>query len=268
MIRRTAALAVVVLLSGCATPDGVAGPARIPEGYLAAETLETLASSAVLASGTASRPAWLPPVEPGSDRWWLATAHAELRPPWAAQHFDCALDTRLAGRPRPALTRIMGRLTSDVVALARQRLANTGAATGGRPFEAIDGVEPCERTTAASRAGPASPATAAVLAGAYGELFATLAPETADAARRTAREVGWSRAVCRMNWPTDVEAGLALGVRLFQTAGAQPDFAADLEAAHAELAAARAEGLASPACAAERRALRQWSAPSAPQSRP
>ena len=34
-------------------------------------------------------------------------AHAELRPPEAAQHFDCILGTRLADKPRPALTRLM-----------------------------------------------------------------------------------------------------------------------------------------------------------------
>lgn len=265
MIRRAAVLAAVALLAGCVTPEGTARLAEPYDGYLSPERLEPLANSAILGSGNAPGTAWLPPVAPGSDRWWLATAHAELRPPWAAQHFDCALGTRLAERPRPALTRMMGRLTADVVALARQRLARVGAAAGSRPFEAVEGLEPCERTTAASRAAPSSPATGAVLAGAYGEMFAALAPDAAGPVRRTAREVGWSRAVCRMNWPADVEAGLELGERLFETAASQPGFATDLEAARAELAAARAEGLASPACAAERRALGQWRAP-APRS--
>lgn len=261
MIRRAAALAALALLTGCATPDGAARPTGVSVGYLPRERLEPLANSAVLPTGTSPAPAWLPPVAPGSDRWWLATAHAELRPPWATQHFDCALNTRLAERPRPALARMMGRLAADVVALARQRFAHTGAAQGARPFEAIAGLEPCERATGPSRTAPSSPATGAMAAGAYGELFAVLAPEAAGAVRRTAREIGWSRAVCRMNWPTDVEAGLELGARLFEAAAAQPDFAADLEAARAELAAARAEGLTSPACAAERRALGQWRAP-------
>lgn len=261
MIRRAAVLAAVALLAGCVTPEGASRLAETYHGYLSPEQLEPLADAAIVGGRPAAQTAWLPPVAPGSDRWWLATAHAELRAPWAAQHFDCALDTRLAERPRPALSRVMGRLTADVVALARQSLAGAGAHRASRPFEAIEGVEPCERTTAASRAAPSSPATGAVLAGAYGEMFAALAPDAADAARRTAREIGWSRAVCRMNWPADVEAGLELGERLFEAAASQPGFATDLEAARAELAAARAEGLASPACAAERRALGQWRAP-------
>lgn len=262
-MRGAAALAAAALLAGCVTPGGAGARTDASEGYLTPRMVESLANSAASSSAATSGQAWLPPVAPGSDRWWLATAHAELRPPWAAQHFDCVLDTRLAERPRPALTRIMGRLAGDVVALARQRLAHTGAAGRSRPFEAIDGLKPCERASGADRAVP-SPAAGAVLAGAYGELFAALAPDVADGVRGTAREIGWSRAVCRMDWPADVEAGLELGARLFDAAAERPDFAADLAAARRELSAARAEGLASPACAAERRARRQWRAPDAP----
>ena len=92
---------------------------------------------------------------------------------------------------------------------------------------------------------------------AYGELFATLAPDRAVEVRRIGREIGLSRAVCRMNWTADVTDGAETGARLYAAAAATTDFAADLEAARAELAAARAEGLTHPGCAAERRALSQ-----------
>ena len=42
---------------------------------------------------------------------------------------------------------------------------------------------------------------------------------------------------------------------LFDLIAASDDFAGDLEAARIEVAAARAEGLTNPSCAAERRAL-------------
>ena len=48
-----------------------------------------------------------------SDRWWMAIAHAELRAPYAAQHFDCALGVRFNARARPALTRLMDRLLAE-----------------------------------------------------------------------------------------------------------------------------------------------------------
>lgn len=266
-MRRAVALAAAALLAGCVTPGGAGVLTGASEGYLTPGMVEWLANSAGppsgATSGATSGQPWLPPVAPGSDRWWLATAHAELRPPWAAQHFDCVLDTRLAERPRPALTRMMGRLAFDVVALDRKGLAHAAEAPRSRPFEAIDGLEPCERAGAADGA-VSSGAAGAVLAGAYGELFAALAPDVADKARRTAREIGWSRAVCRMNWPSEVEAGLELGARLFDAAAERPDFTADLAAARRELSAARAEGASSPACAAERRAWRQWRAPDGP----
>ena len=85
-----------------------------------------------------------------------------------------------------------------------------------------------------------------------------------DGARRMGREIAWSRAVCRVNRASDIEAGIGEGIRLFTRASAQPGFDADLEAARAEVAAARTEGLTHPSCAAERRALRQWSAPVRP----
>lgn len=202
-------------------------------------------------------------VSPGTDRWWLATAHAELRAPEAAQHFDCLLDTRLTERPRPALARVMNRLLADSDALVHAMLPLTPDPAPKRPVALMEGLEPCQRLTPETRAASAWPAGGAIVAAAYGELFATLAPDRAGAARRMGREIAWSRAVCRVNWASDVEAGIGEGVRLFARASAQAEFQAELEAARAEVAAARAEGLTQPSCAAERRALRQWSAPAA-----
>jgi len=255
-----AAVAAAIALAGCATAPV---PAGTPPGYLTPAALDRLA--ALTPPPLDSVPPWraglVDAVPAGTDRWWLATAHAELRSPWAAQHFDCVLGTRLLERPRPALNRAMARLGADAAALARRGLVLSESAPRRRPVAAIEGLEPCERVPDAVRDGPASPATGAVLAGAYGELFAALAPDAAGPARSLAREIGYSRVVCRMNWPPDVEAGLALGVGLYRQAESEPAFRADFEAARGELAAARAEGLTSPACAAERRALAQWRAP-------
>lgn len=262
MRTRATAAAVAILLGGCAG-SGAPNVAPALNGYLEAATLDGLAvwTPHPVAPSDPTGDALFSAVAPGTDRWWLATAHAELRPPWAAQHFDCALGARLAERPRPALERTMRRLASDAAALVRRLPAPHEAGERPRPFAAIDGLEPCVRTSAAFEESPSWPAGGAVLAGAWGELFAALAPDAAARVRRTAREIAWSAVVCRTNWPADVEAGLALGAELFREAERTPAFRVDLAAAGVEMAAARAEGLHSPACAAERRALRQWSAP-------
>jgi acid phosphatase (class A) len=262
-VKLAGALAACGLLAGCA---GLAAEPSAPprlDGYLPASQIDGLAvlTPPPFSLIGADDLAMMRTVEPGTDRWWLAIAHAELRPPEAAQHFDCVLGTRLAEKPRPALTRLMGRLLSDAETLTQAMARERPEGARKRPIAVIDGLEPCQRLAPGTRRSPAWPVGGAVVAGAYGRLFAALAPDRAEEARRIGREIGWSRVVCRMNWASDVEAGLGVGEGLYARAPDRPGFGADLEAARAEVAAARAEGLTNPGCAAERRALRQWRAP-------
>lgn len=250
-MRRSAAFAACTLLSACASA-GPPAPVAPVHGYLSAADIQSVADTAPAPKPWAASD--LPPGEAGTDRWWLATAHAELRPPEAAQHFDCVLGTRLAGTQRPALTRLMNRLRTDADSLT-QMLAER--APRPRPIKAIPNLEACVRVNATVRDGPSWPAGGAVLGSAYGEMFAALAPDRADDARRMGREIGLSRVVCRVNWPGDVTDGATLGQRLYAAQTRSAVFASDLEAARIEVAAARAEGLSNPGCAAERRALGQ-----------
>ena len=248
-MSRAAALAACVLLGACATR----GPAPVEalQGYLDEAAIRSLADAAPSPSPWAASD--LLPVEPGTDRWWMATAHAQLAAPDGAQHFDCVLGARLAQKPRPALTRLMNGLLIDADRLTRLLAERENRP---RPIRAIQGLQPCQRVNDAMRDGASWPAGGAVAGAAYGEMFAALAPDRASEARRIGGEIGLSRAVCRMNWTADVADGAALGQRLF-AAETSPAFAADLEAARAEVAAARAEGLTNPGCAAERRAFSQ-----------
>ncbi len=250
-MSRAAALAACALLGACATGDGSA-PVVAPPGYLDQRAIRALADAAPAPAPWSASD--LTPVEPGTDRWWMATAHAQLAAPDGAQHFDCVLGARFAQKPRPALTRLMNRLLIDADSLTRL-LAERSPRP--RPIKAIEGLQPCQRVNDAMRDGPSWPAGGAVAGAAYGEMFAALAPDRAADARRIGREIGLSRAICRMNWPGDVADGAVLGQRLYAAEAGSPGFAADLEAARAEVAAARAEGLTSPGCAAERRAFAQ-----------
>lgn len=250
-MSRAAALAACVLLGACAT--GVL-PASVEalQGYLDEAAIRSLADATP--SPSPRTPSDIPPVEPGTDRWWMATAHAQLAAPDGAQHFDCVLGARFAQKPRPALTRLMNRLLIDADTLTRRLAERTPRP---RPIKAVEGLQPCQRINDAMRDGSSWPAGGAVTGAAYGEMFAALAPDRAADARRIGREIGLSRAVCRMNWRADVMDGAALGQRLFAAEAGSPAFAADMEAARAEVAAARAEGLTNPGCAAERRAFAQ-----------
>jgi len=249
-MKPAAAMAACVLLAACATA-GAPPPVIATQGYLPASEVAPVADR--IANLRAPFEETVQPVEPGTDRWWLAIAHAELRPPEAAQHFDCALGTRLAARPRPALTRLMARLLADANALTREAATKHGRSA--RPIVRDPGLEPCQRVTPAMRDSPSYPAAGAIAGTLYGEAFAALAPDRAEQVRRIGREIGASRLVCRMNSAPDVYAGEQGGRELFPRIAASNEFRADFDAARAEVAAARAEGLSNPSCAAERRAL-------------
>ena len=252
-MRPAAALAACALVAACASPGGSLPISAPVSGYLDEAAVRSLGGDFTPSPiHPEAEQALVGSVEPGTDRWWLAIAHAELRPPEAAQHFDCVLGTRLADKPRPALTRLMNRLLVDSA-----RLANVLAerAPRRRPVAERPDIRPCVRMDDAARNSPSWPASGAVAGAAYGELFAALAPDEAEAARRLGTEIGLSRALCRVNWHADVTDGLRIGRTVFERAAAAPGFDADLQAARVEVAAARAEGLTNPSCAAERRAL-------------
>lgn len=250
------------LVTGCASTP--LGPTESVAGYLSADQSAALAET-VPKAPSADSPAQARDIAlsqrfralEDTDRWWMATAHAEVRPPEASQHFDCALGTRLAEQPRPALDRVMGRLLVDSERLTVDLVARHPRL---RPL-AVPERRSCQRLNEATRSGATSyPSVAAVAGAAYGEMFADLAPDRALTARQMGQEIGFSRAVCATNWPSDVAVGHALGVALYEASSTEDDFALDLEAARAELIAARAEGLTNPGCASERLALAQGQA--------
>jgi len=252
-VKPGAAVAACLALAGCAA-GSVAVPALTPlEGYLDGSAVQSIAAGATPSPvHPQAEQAVFDSVQSGTDRWWLAAAHAELRPPEAAQHFDCILGTRLADRPRPALNRLMNRLLIDsagVTSVLAER------APRRRPVAERPELQACARMDEAARNSPSWPAGGAVAGAAYGEMFAALAPDQAEAARRRGTDIGHSRALCRVNWQADVVDGLRIGGMVYERASASPGFAADLEAARVELDAARSEGLTNPGCAAERRAL-------------
>ncbi len=252
-MRPAAVLAACLLMGGCATAGRPVSLLVPVEGYLDPADVTAMAARFTPSPlDPRAEQAVFDSVQPGTDRWWLASAQAELRPPEAAQHFDCVLGARLMEQPRPALTRLMNRLLVDSSSVAA---ALAERAPRRRPVAERADLQPCVRMDEASRNSPSWPAGGAVAGAAYGEMFAALAPDQAEAARRRGRDIGESRALCRVNWQADVTDGLQIGRAVYERAAARPEFAADLEAARAEVAAARAEGLTNPACAAERRAL-------------
>lgn len=268
--RARAACTASLLLSLASVVTACAGtPAALrPETARLAATQPGYLDAATLATLTAAVPA---PPAPGSgidqddkarsarmaafentDRWFLATAHAELRPPLALQHFNCALGVRLEAEAQPQLTRLMQRLFQDTDAAAETVKARAFRA---RPVGDDPTRLACQRLSDAGRRSASYPSGSSTVAVVYGETFAALDPERATEIRRMAEAIGQSRLVCAMHYPSDVAAGEDLGRAVFAAASARSEFAVDLAAARLELDAARAGAARAPGCASEALAL-------------
>lgn len=250
----TLAVAALLLVACASLPEGPSAPEVTLTGYLPDMVSGQLAA-AILPDPSGPSPEDRAGSDAyraleGGDRWLMAITHAELRPPFAAQHFDCAVGIRMTARPMPALTRLMTRLQIDTMAvgtIARDRAPRLRPAADD-PLRRV-----CLRLTEAGRASPSWPSIAAAVGTAYGDLFSGLVPERTDAIQRIGREIGVSRAICALDWPSDVAAGRQLGHAVHTAAATTPAFQDDLALARVELSAARTSGLESPGCAAERR---------------
>lgn len=260
------AVAAALLAASCAVNASFPAPSRVesaaaPQPYLAPEVLAFLANEVP------------PPVTDGSpqaaadlreslrwtaledsDRWRLAQTHAEVRPHLAVQHFDCPLNTRLADAPPPALLRVLGRALQDA------SVASNAAKSVGfrpRPIAGDPDRRACIRVDDDLRASASHPSGHATVGALWGRIMAEVAPDEAEALTRIGEEIGVSRAVCGLHYPSDVAAGQALGAALFEALRETPDYQADLVAARLEVAQARTSGRLNPGCAAERSALGQ-----------
>ncbi len=232
---------------------------RASEGYLTPEHLADLARAVPTAPQDGSTEAAddvaaserLRRLENG-DRWLLATRQAELRPAIALAHFDCALGFRVEAAESPRLVALLTRVLHDA-----NEAAEIAKARAHRPRPvAVDPQRPaCQVLSPAGRASASHPSGSASVGAAYGAALAALVPDRAEALREIGHQIGVSRMVCAMHYPSDVAAGEALGLAVFEDLARTPSFVADGQAARIEIATARAAGRTSPACAAERAAL-------------
>ena len=254
-----------VISAGCAmTPYGapvaaIVADEAVEAGYLSAARLEALAAAvpAPSAEGSAEQIADRALSDryrglEDTDRWLLATAHAELSPSLARQHFDCALGVRFSGTPTPRLTILFEKVLHDAESVAETVKARTARP---RPVAVDPARRACARLTDASRASPSYPSGSAAVGAAYGEALARVDPEHAAAAREIGHQIALSRVVCGMHYPADAAAGEAVGRAVVADIAATPAFQAELAIARQELAEVRATGLTNPGCAAERAAL-------------
>ncbi|WP_218043532.1 acid phosphatase [Oryzomonas japonica] len=175
-----------------------------------------------------------------SDRWALAIQDADLSFPAAAESFSCALNARITEQETPRLFRLLRRTLADA-GNAVSRPKDTYKRP--RPFM-VNGERICtpgdEQRLRTSGSYPSGHTTAGWT---WALILSEIAPERADAVLIRGRAFGQSRIVCNVHWLSDVNEGRTVAAAMVARLHVDPAFRADLEAAKAELAAARTKGL-------------------------
>jgi acid phosphatase (class A) len=253
MIIRTSALAAALLAATAAVAaqpaanaDAVATSAAAPlTGYLPESERPNVAAIV---------PA---PPQPGDATWvedgqtFKATRALEGTPRWKQAQYDnsydpdevlkgfaCAVGADLSAARTPATARLVGKGVLDGVLASR---AAKQIYKRQRPFVPTDAPICIEREPDLVQS-YSYPSGHATTGWGYALLLAEIAPDRAAQIFNRGRAFGESRIVCGVHWKTDVEAGRQAATAAFVIQQSNPAFRADLEAARAEIAAARRSG--------------------------
>jgi acid phosphatase (class A) len=170
-----------------------------------------------------------------STRWKEAIEDNDLWAGGALHRFSCAIGVEIDAKQTPSLWKILHKVELDVRTIGTPAKDFYGRK---RPLIGNDAPvcvprEPWMETNASYPSGHSMTAWSWAL------IMAEARPSKADAALTLGRESGDSRVVCGVHYPTDVEAGRVLGSAMVARLHAEPEFAADLRRASAELRQAK-----------------------------
>jgi acid phosphatase (class A) len=235
------ALAAAFALAACATAETAQAPA--PPPVVHATTPER--NPAVQVDASVFLPA--PPAAGSAQE---LAERAIVRGPWTAERRQQALEDN-AIDPFAAFDSVLGaNFTQANFPATLAVLDRAGRAAGfagdpvkfihrrPRPFLADSAIETCIPNDERLRASFSYPSGHAALGFAWALVLAELVPARADAIIERGRDFTWSRVVCGVHYPGDVEAGRTVASAAVARLHADADFRQMLEAARAELTAA------------------------------
>ncbi len=252
-------LAASALMAGCATTS--AGPQTLAQGPKPLKELLPGYLPGYLLPGTAPSSLSLlpPPPAPGSaaqarddesakaavalqgtPRWSVATQDAELKFPKAAETFACAMDVKISQADTPYLYQLLHRTLADN---GLSTYPTKNKYKRARPFT-INGAPICTpHEEKVLRNDGSYPSGHSAVGWGWALVLSQVAPDRANEILARGRAFTQSRVVCNVHWLSDTEEGRMMGAATVAKLQSDPDFRADVEAAKAEVAAARAKGL-------------------------
>ncbi|HYD72096.1 MAG TPA: phosphatase PAP2 family protein [Candidatus Binatia bacterium] len=245
MIRKLV-LAAALALAACATTETAQAPAApTPPPVVHPTTGERNPAVQVDAS------VFLPP-PPAANGALEVAERAIVRGPWTAGRRQQALEDN-AIDPFAAFDSVLGaNFTQANFPATFAVLDRAGRAAGfagdpvkfihrrPRPFLSDSAITTCIPNDERLRASFSYPSGHAALGFAWALVLAELVPSRADALIERGRDFTWSRVVCGVHYPSDVEAGRTVASAAVARLHADADFRQMMDAARAELARAYA----------------------------
>jgi acid phosphatase (class A) len=242
MLKLNITFAALFALSACASTEmAEAPPAPTPPPVAHATTPERNPAVQVDAS------VFLPP-PPAANSPQEQAERAIVRGPWTPERRAQALEDN-AIDPFAAFDSVLGpNFTQANFPATFAVLDRAGRAAGfagdpvkfihrrPRPFLADSAITPCIPNDERLRASYSYPSGHAALGFAWALVLAELVPSRADAIIERGRDFTWSRVVCGVHYPSDVEAGRTVASAAVARLHADADFQQLMAAARAELA--------------------------------
>lgn len=249
-LRTVVSLALVAALAACAgsavestPPPPVVAPVPelkpgVPAGYLGRALPDSLAlvppppaanspafaqDEAIHATSQALR---------NGPRGTMATSDADLHFPHAPTAFDCALGKSITQTGTPRLYMLLQRTMVDA-GLATYRAKDHYKHE--RPFVHYNENTCAPADEADLRKDGSYPSGHTAIGWTWGLILVQIAPDRTDALLARARAFGESRLVCNAHWQSDILSGRTVAAATFARLQSDATFAADVEAARAEL---------------------------------
>ncbi len=183
----------------------------------------------------------------GGRAWQRAIGQASVRSPEVQRQIMCALGAKVDLTPASALGRLMARSGLTLSAASERSKAIWKR---DRPYVGEAGAVTCDPDANFGSQSPSYPSGHGAIGWMWGLMLAELAPDRSNELLAWGAELGDNRVACRVHYPSDIAAGRTMGAALLARLHGDAGFRADMEAARAEISAARQRG-ARPDCAAD-----------------